>query len=103
MLKIINGTNIEYTKGDTFRLEVAGEYEFPEGERLRFTISQDEKSTPKIERSFDLTDGIFVVTLDKVEESALELGDYIYKLTELSLSGAVVTQLSGEFRVKWGA
>lgn len=103
MLKIINGTNIEHTKGDTFRLEVAADYIFPEGEKLRFTVSRNEKNTPLIERTFDLSNGIFVVTLDKETENLLALGDYIYKLTELSLSGSVVTQLSGEFRVKWGA
>lgn len=103
MLKIINGTNIEYTKGDTFQLEVTSEYEFPEGEKLRFTVSQNEKNTPLIERTYELSSGKFAVALDKETEVLLDLGDYIYKLTEISLSGNIETQLSGELRVKWGA
>ena len=103
MLRIINGTNIEYTKGDTFRLEVAAEYPFPEGERMRFVLAQTEKGSPEIDRTFDLSGDMFVITMDKETEASLELGDYIYKLIEISLSGSVVTQKSGDFRVKWGA
>lgn len=103
MLQIINGTNIEYTKGDTFDIEVSSADGFESGSTLSLVIAKNEHSAPIIERDFVLiSSGIFPVTLSESDKEKLNIGDYIYKLTLKGANGTVYTQKSGDFIVKWG-
>lgn len=104
MLRIINGTNISYTRGDTFDLRISSETGFNDGSTLRFTVAKNEDSGALILNEYSLgSDGAFRVTLNDKDKQTLGIGDYVYKLTVLTLSGIVVTQKSGDFAVKWGA
>lgn len=103
MLRIINGTNIEYTKDDTFSMGVSSKNELEEGSQLRFIVARSETSEPIIYNLYDLVDGKFTVTLSNEDKEKLSINPYIYKLTLLSANGSVMTQKSGEFIVKWGA
>ena len=103
MLIIINGTDIEYTKDDTFELYVTTKNGFNDGTNLKFIISENENVTPLIENQTNVLDGKFKVTLNAEEKAKLNLGDYIYKLVLISTDGKIITQKSGNFLVKWGA
>lgn len=104
MLIIENRTNISYTKGDTFNLEVRAMHGFKEGSTLRLTVALKETTEPIISNVYSLgEDGKFLITLDEDEREMLPLGDYIYKITLIDEQSTIITQKSGKFMVKWGA
>lgn len=102
MLMIICGKDVEYTKGDTFELTITGD--FDSNSQLDFIISESENSTPIIENTYQMnTEGGFTVKLTKDEEEALSYKNYMYKLRIHTPEGDIITQKSGNFKVKWGA
>ena len=104
MLIIENGTNISYTKGDTFSLTVGAVNGFSENSTLRFIVAEDEESEPVIENTYNLNgEGVFSVVLEESDRDKLVIDDYKYKLTLIDSAGITITQKSGDFRVKWGA
>ena len=104
MLKIINGTTIEYTKGDTFDLEVSSEDGFDEGSALSLVISKNEHTAAAVENRYSLnSEGVFLVTLSQSDKEKFSCGEYIYKLVLMGVNGTIYTQKSGDFVVKWGA
>lgn len=104
-MTLINGTNIEHTQGDTFKLEIApfDNEEFEDGSTLQFLIAKNEKSNAIINKSVALLEHIFTVEISSEETKCLELEDYIYKAIVHSPKGGTLTQISGDFIVKWGA
>lgn len=104
MINIILGSTIEYTKDDDFNMKVESESELTTNDRLRFVIAKDETSEPVVDNSYFVnSDLTFILTLSSEDKERLLLGDYIYKLILISADGKVITQLSGDFIVKWGA
>ena len=102
MTRII-GTNIQYTAGDTFRITVSGVKGFATGDKLRLEVKASEEAVEKvINKQYELTDDVFIVSLSNDEASALALGDYVYRLTYLKADGTVITTVSGRLIVQWG-
>nr|DAF01617.1 MAG TPA: hypothetical protein [Caudoviricetes sp.] len=103
MLRIINGTDISYTKGDTFHLTISGKNAFSENSVLRFVVAEDTESDAVIDGRYNMdSNGKFNVVLTEAERGKLTVNDYLYKLTLISADGVTITQKSGNFRVKWG-
>lgn len=102
-MTIYSGDNVEYTKGDSFCVEVLCEEGFEEGDILEFSVSPTEKSANIINKRIPLSEGKFYITLNDDEISRLAISSYVYKVSvESELSGRI-THKSGEFLVKWGA
>ena len=97
-----NGKKIAYTKGDTFELEVNSD-NFESGDTCLFVVAENEGSEPLVKSTFSLLNGSFTLTLTSAEKNRLTLGNYIYKIVVTALDGTVVTTVSGDFIVKWGA
>ena len=104
MLRIVCGSRIEYTAGDTFRISVTAKGGFNENSQLRFIAAKDENSENLIDNTYDLTgEGEFCIHLQDKDIQKLKAGsDYVYKLTLLTADGVIVTQKSGDLTVKWG-
>lgn len=104
MLRIICGTDIEYTKGDTFKLNVSPKIEFESDSQLDFILSSSENSEPIISNAYQLnSDNEFTVRLSDDDISKLKYANYIYKLILHTPDGEILTQKSGKFKSKWGA
>ena len=103
-MTFMEGTNIEHTKGDTFKLELSPfENEaFEQGSTLQFVIAKNEKQTAVINKSVALSGDIFIVEISSEEIGCLEIGNYIYKTIIHYPDGSVITQNSGDFIVNWG-
>lgn len=102
MLTIVNGLDIEYTIGDTFRLAIGSEAGFSAGSKMRFQIAENTEAI--ISNEFNLNDdGEFVIELSEADKAKLAVNDYQYRITVIDVSGDVVTEKSGNFKVKWGA
>lgn len=99
---IINGANIRYTQGDTFKLTVSSRNGFNENSRLRFVVAEKEGREPIIDKTFDMNNDGFVITLDAAEREKIRIRDYVYKLVLIAPDGTIITQKSGDFIVKWG-
>ena len=97
-----DGEHITYTAGDTFSLDVSATDEFEQGAKLNFQVAENEQAVSVINKMFDLTYGCFEITLSKEEAQKLPIGNYIYKITIIDLSGNITTRKSGELTVKWG-
>lgn len=97
-----NGKKIAYTQGDTFELEVNSD-DFETGDTCLFIIAENESAEPIVRSTFSLTNGSFSLALTSAEKNRLVLGNYIYKIVVTALDGTVVTTISGDFIVKWGA
>lgn len=104
MLRIIRGNTIEYTKDDTFELSVDSDTGFEESDTLRLVIAESETASPNVDNTYNLSsDGSFLLTLTDTDKKNLSIGSYIYKLIHNDNFGKTITQLSGNFIVKWGA
>lgn len=103
MIKIYcDGGNITYTAGDTFSINVSATDEFEQGTKLNFQVAENEQAESVINKTFQLIGGGFEITLSKEETEKLPIGNYIYKITIIDLSGNITTRKSGELTVKWG-
>ena len=103
MIKIKDNT-IEYTKGDTFDLIVDASSEFLEGDTLRLIIAESETAGPNIDNTYALSsDGVFILTFSEQDKKKLEIKPYVYKLILGDINNRIITQVSGDFLVKWGA
>ena len=95
---------IEYTKGDTFNLVVQPDNALDEGSQLHFVVTKADTYDSVIDKTYSMrSDGTFMILLDSEDKAALLKGDYVYKMTVITATGIVDTQLSGDFIVKWGA
>lgn len=103
MITIVCGSDIEYTKGDTFRLGITTDDGFDENSQLDFIVSENEDSAPVINKTFSLSGDSFEIELTVEDTGKLVYGDYIYKLVIHTPTGEIITQMSGNFKVKWGA
>ena len=102
-IKIICGSTIEYTKGDTFELAVTSDAALDEGSKLQLVIAKDETSNPVVDNTYTMdSDGSFFMRFTEDNIASLDIMPYLYKITLISLAGKVITQLSGDFIVKWG-
>lgn len=103
-IKNIDDTHadISATDIDTFQIDVETT-DYEEGQTLQFQVSENETATPIISKTFSATDENFSVELTENEKNRLSLENYIYRMTLLSISGATITTMSGNFTVKWGA
>lgn len=105
MTLLMNETDIEHTKGDTFICEITkedGSY-FDDDCSLEFVIAKNFHRTPILKKSLSPVDGTFLISLSSTETEEFDLGDYIYKLVITLADKTVITQTSGKFKVKWGA
>ena len=104
MITIICDSNIEYTKGDTFSLNITTSGGFDENSQLDFIVAENENSVPIIENTYNLnSESGFTVTLTSTDTNKFNYTDYIYKMTLHTPEGEIITQKSGNFKVKWGA
>lgn len=104
MIIIISGKNIEYTRGDTFYLKITTSGGFDENSQIDFVVAENENSVPIIENTYNLNDdNEFEITLSKADAEKFNYNNYLYKLVLHSADGKVMTQKSGDFKVKWGA
>lgn len=104
MITIICDSNIEYTKGDTFSLNITTSGGFDENSQLDFIVAENENSVPIIENTYNLnSESGFTVTLTSTDTNKFNYTDYIYKMTLHTPEGETITQKSGNFKVKWGA
>lgn len=97
-----DGEHITYTAGDTFSVDVSATDEFEQGTKLNFQVAKNEQAESVINKMFDLTVGGFEIVLSKEETEMIPIGNYIYKIAILDLSGKITTRKSGELIVKWG-
>lgn len=105
MIEVDENLNIFYSVGDTFNLEIEPEDNetFTTGSTLQVIIAQSEEiDTSIIDKTINLSDGKFTVTLTSSEIEKLKMGEYVYKMKYIS-GGKTITQISGNFTVKWGA
>ena len=104
MLEMDNYYNISYSVGDNFDLIIGPDDDevFSTGDTMSFAVYKAETETPLFTKTVTLTDGEFEIVLTENEISKLPVGNYYYKIKYVS-SGITVTQISGNFIVKWGA
>lgn len=97
--------NILHTAGDTFKFVAAPDEEIPEATSLRLQISQNGRTDNiLVEKSFTISNNEFTIELDVEELAPLIAGsEYYYRLTMFTISGEIVTTISGDLIVKWGA
>jgi len=104
MITIVNGNDIEYSKGDSFFLPIEAEGDvFDESAKIRLIIAKDDNSAAIVDNTYTYADSIFTVSLTEADKEKLTIGDYIYKLITTTADGTVTTEISGNFIVKWGA
>lgn len=101
MLTVINNTDIEYTHGDSFRLNVSSDIGIPGGAVLRLQINTDEENNI-INTTFSQGDDGFDIELTADQRSLLSVGNYMYRLSVID-GTAIITEKSGNLKVKWGA
>lgn len=99
------GINIEYSKGDTFEFTISSEEVIPDGTTMRLQISPNgDTDDVLIEKTYSLKDNRFYITLDKSDISKLDINHlYQYRLTLFAIDGSIMTNVSGNLLVKWGA
>lgn len=102
-MTVYSGDNLEYTKGDSFFVEVLCDEGFEDGDVLEFSISPSEKSANIIHKKIPLSDGKFYISLTGDEIGRLAISGYVYKISIVSALSGRITHKSGEFLVKWGA
>ena len=69
-----------------------------------FIVAENENSVPIIENTYNLnSESGFTVTLTSTDTNKFNYTDYIYKMTLHTPEGEIITQKSGNFKVKWGA
>ena len=97
--------NISHTAGDTFKFVAAPEENMPDATRLRLQVSQNGRTDNiLVEKSFTVSDNQFTVELTSDELAPLASGsEYCYRLTIFSTTGEIITTISGDLIVKWGA
>lgn len=101
-----NKTDIEYTKGDTFKFEILSDNGLFVGDIVRFQISEAETSKKTImEKTFSVTEEnkALIEALEGEFAFLTEGGKYFYRLTVFGIDDVVTTVLSGSLIVKWGA
>lgn len=104
MTDIIYDSRIEYTKDDTFELTVFADNEIDAGTKLRFIIAKSETQEPIIDILYEMNNQAeFGIFFSEDEKKKILIGDYLYKMILIGVDGSVITQLSGDFIVKWGA
>ncbi len=99
------GTDIEYSKGDTFEFTVSSTDILPDGTSIRFQISQNgDTDDILLEKTYALKDNRFYITLDNTDIAKLDINNlYQYRLTLFSIDNSIMTNVSGNLLVKWGA
>ena len=104
MITIICDTNIEYTKGDTFLLNVTSDNGFDANSQMDFIIAESETAVPIVNNTYNLnSENGFYITFSDADVGKFNYADYMYKLTLHTPEGDIITQKSGNFKVKWGA
>lgn len=100
--KINTNGDIEYSVNDTFKIRVG--MDVVEEAYLDFIISENEESSIINNRYRVNSDGSsFTVTLSDADKKKIPIGNYIYKIILNRADGSVITQKSGNLKVKWGA
>ena len=102
--KTNTGLNIDYTKGDTFKLgiTVGEDYENIQSIRLQI-IKAGMPNEVIVEKTYTPTENVFTIQLSYSDTVKLSEGaSYEYRLTFYRGSD-VITTLSGMLNVKWGA
>lgn len=107
MIKLIkskNSLNIEYTHGDTFKLQLVEETAIDASRRVRFQISKTgNDNTIVINKQFSPTDNRFDITLTSNEAAMLQNGQmYEYRITYFETNSTIITTYSGTLNVVWG-
>lgn len=97
--------NIAHTAGDTFKFVAAPDEEVSEATQLRLQISQNGRTDNIIvTKLFNLSNNEFTVELSSEDLAPLVAGsEYMYRLTFINPTGEIITTISGDFIVKWGA
>ena len=102
MVTIINGCDISYTQGDTFEVNLTLTNQTQTPVSVRFQIAQNDNDDIIINKSYNVSENAATITLEAVDKEKLTNGDYIYRMSVIGDDNSVITQLSGNFKVKWG-
>ena len=102
MVTIINGCDISYTRGDTFEVNLTLTNQTQNPTSVRFQIAQNDNDDIIINKSYNVSENAATITLEAVDKEKLTNGDYIYRMSVIGDDNSVITQLSGNFKVKWG-
>ena len=102
MVTIINGCDISYTQGDTFEISLTLTNQTQTVVSVRFQIAQNDNDDIIINRSYNVSENSATVILETADKEKLTSGDYIYRMSVIGDDNSVITQLSGNFKVKWG-
>lgn len=100
MVTIKNGSDIYYTHGDTFAINVEPD-EFVQDTLLRFQIIQDEFGSPLITQTFNASAETESYDVRLPDVTTLPIGEYMYRMS-LIKNNDIVTTTSGAFVVQWG-
>lgn len=98
MIHIVQGTDILYTIGDTFELEVVAE----NATAVRIQIV-NQNGENVINKTIPLINDRVLITLELQEQAALSQGEYEYRLTTNDENDKIVTKKSGKLKVRWQA
>lgn len=102
MVTIINGCDIAYTQGDTFEISLTLTNQTQTVVSVRFQIAQNDNDDIVINKTYSVSENAATITLEAVDKEKLTNGDYIYRMSVIGDDNSVITQLSGNFKVKWG-
>lgn len=95
--------NIDYTKGDTFELEItADEVEPGSSARLQISTTGD-TDTIIFEKLYYCSDAGCIIVMDDDDINKLKLGVYEYRISFITPTGKISTAMNGRLNVKWGA
>lgn len=95
--------NIDYTKGDTFELEITAD-EVEPGSRARLQISTTgDTDTIIFEKLYACGDVGCTIVMDDDDIEKLRLGAYEYRISFITPAGKISTAMNGRLNVKWGA
>lgn len=102
MVTIINGCDIAYTQGDTFEISLTLTNQTQTVVSVRFQIAQNDNDDIVINKTYSVSENTATITLEAADKEKLTIGDYIYRMSVVGDDNSVITQLSGNFKVKWG-
>ena len=102
MVTIINGCDIAYTQGDTFEISLTLTNQTQTVVSVRFQIAQNDNDDIVINKTYSVSENTATITLEAADKEKLIIGDYIYRMSVVGDDNSVITQLSGNFKVKWG-
>lgn len=102
-----NGKSVDlaYTFGDTFKFGISSEEELSSGTIARFQVSRlGGEYDLVVDKTFDTAERPIIIFLSSSEAKRLKEGNiYNYRISFIDRENNIITQISGDIEVKWGA